>query len=165
MSFCRRIARQLFFEQKKADKRHFKELIKGSIHNLFTNSLQKILLSAAGITMLTAPLFGASQSNITALGDQTKIQYDDAKKLHTITTTKIQGDNAFNAFKDFTLSSNEIANLHFPDHTVNLLNFVNSKIDIQGTLNAVKNSRIDGNLYFLSSKGLIVGKEGRYVDL
>ncbi|MBR4330129.1 MAG: leukotoxin LktA family filamentous adhesin, partial [Candidatus Riflebacteria bacterium] len=34
------------------------------------------------------------------------------------------------------------------------------KINIEGTLNAVKNSKIDGNLYFLSSEGLIVGKSG-----
>ncbi len=160
MKFCRRIARQLFFERQKADKRHIKELRRGSVHNLLTTSLQKILMSAAGLTMLVSPLFGASQSKITALGDQTKIQYDEAKKLHTITTTKIQGKNAFNAFKEFTLSSNEIANLHLPDNTSNLLNFVKSKIDIQGTLNAVKDSKIGGNLYFLSSEGLVLGSGG-----
>ena len=160
MNFCRRVTRHLFFERKKADKRNFKELIKGCVHNLFTNSLQKIILSAAGITMLAQPLFAGSSSSITNLGSQTKIDYDEGTKTHTITTDKVIGKNAFNAFKTFTLSSNEIANLKFPDNTENLLNFVKSNIDIQGTLNAVKNNRIGGNLYFLSSEGLILGKGG-----
>ena len=160
MKFCRRVARQLFFERQKADKRHIKELRKGSIHNLLTNTLQKIILGTAGITMLTSPLFGASNSTITALGKQTTISYNDKDKTHTIETTAIKGKNAFNAFKDFTLSSNEIAELKFPENTDNLLNFVKNKINIQGTLNAVKNDKHDGNLYFLSSEGFILGENG-----
>ena len=160
MKFCRRVARQLFFEQKKADKRHIKELIKGSVHNLLNNSLQKILLSAAGITLLTQPLFGASKSTITNIGNQTKIEYNNSNKTHTITTTSIKGKNAFNAFKDFTLKSGEIANLQFPTNTDNLVNFVKNKIDIEGTLNAVKNNNHDGNLFFVSSKGFVLGKSG-----
>lgn len=89
MKFCRRLARKIFFEKQKADKRNIKEIRRGSVHNLLTTSIQKVLLSAAGLTMFVSPLFGASQSKITALGDQTKINYDEAKKLHTITTTKI----------------------------------------------------------------------------
>ena len=160
MKFCRRLARKLFFERQKADKRHIKEMRRGSVQNLLTSSIQKILLSVTGITMLASPLFGASQSKITALGSQTKINYDEAKKTHTITTSLTKGENAFNAFKDFTLHSNEIANLQLPNGSKNLLNFVRNKIDIQGTLNAVKNNKIGGNLYFLSSEGLIVGKGG-----
>ena len=160
MNFCRSILRRWFVANRKNERKNEKKLRRGCVHNLLTTSLQKILMSAAGLTMLVSPLFGASQSKITALGDQTKIQYDEAKKLHTITTTKIQGKNAFNAFKEFTLSSNEIANLHLPDNTSNLLNFVKSKIDIQGTLNAVKDSKIGGNLYFLSSEGLVLGSGG-----
>ncbi|MBP5468306.1 MAG: leukotoxin LktA family filamentous adhesin, partial [Candidatus Riflebacteria bacterium] len=160
MKFCRRIARQILFERQKADKRHIKELRKGSVHNLLTSSLQKILLSATGLTMLVSPLFGASQSKITALGNQTTIDYNDATKTHTINTSLKKNGNAFNAFKDFTLHSNEIANLKFPNDTKNLINFVRNKIDISGTLNAVKNSKIGGNLYFLSSEGLILSKSG-----
>ncbi len=160
MNYCRSLYRKWIVNNRKAERKHEKKLIRGSLHNLLTSSLQKILLSAAGITMLTQPLFAASQSKITAIGSQTKINYNDSKKLHTIETTKIEGENAFNAFKDFTLHSSEIANLKFPDNTKNLLNFVKNKIDIQGTLNAVKNSKIGGNLYFLSSEGLILGKGG-----
>ena len=144
MKFCRKLFRKNYFEGQKSEKKHIKELKKGSVHNLLTTTLHKILLSAAGITMLATPLFGASESTITRIGDKTSIIYDDAKKLHTITTTAIKGENAFNAFKDFTLKSNEIANLQFPENTKNLLNFVKNKINIQGTLNAVKDSKIGG---------------------
>ena len=140
MRFCRRIARQLFLERRKADKRHIKELRKGSVHNLLSRTLQKILLSATGITLLTQPLFGASQSNITKIGKYTSIEYDESKRTHTITTTAIKDKNAFNAFKNFTLHSNEIANLKFPDNTNNLIKIIKNKIDIQGTLNAVRNN-------------------------
>ena len=161
MNFCRSIYRRWIVSRRKLERKNEKELRRGCIHNLFTSSLQKILLSAAGITMFVSPLMAASNSTITRIGDQTTISYDDAKKTHTITTSAISGKNAFNAFTDFTLSSNEIANLKFPENTSNLLNFVKNKIDIQGTLNAVKsNNKIGGNLYFLSSEGFILGSGG-----
>ena len=110
--------------------------------------------------MFVSPLFGDTQSKITKLGNQTTIDYNDTKKTHTITTSAIKGTNAFNAFKDFTLESGEIANLVFPTNTTNLLNFVKNKIDINGTLNAIRDSKIGGNLYFLSSEGFILGENG-----
>ena len=158
MKFCRRVARQLFFERQKADKRHIKELRKGSVHNLLTNTLQKIILGAAGITMLTSPLFGATKTKITPLDERT-LKKDYGKTI-IISTTATKGKNAFNAFKDFTLASNDIANLKFPKNTDNLINFVKNRIDIQGTLNAIRDSKIGGNLYFLSSEGFILGKGG-----
>ena len=42
----------------------------------------------------------------------------------------------------------------------NLVNFVNSRIDINGTVNAIQNQKIGGNLFFFSSDGMAVGKTG-----
>lgn len=42
----------------------------------------------------------------------------------------------------------------------NLVNFVNSRIDINGTVNAIQNEKIGGNLFFFSSDGMAVGKTG-----
>ena len=42
----------------------------------------------------------------------------------------------------------------------NLLNFVDTRIDINGTLNAIRNKQIGGNLFFLSPGGMAVGKGG-----
>lgn len=160
MNLSRHWIRRILFERAKVTKTRVKELRKGSLLNSLTTSLQKILLSAAGITVFASPLMGATQSSITPVGSNTKISYDDAKKIHTITTDKISGKNAFNAFKTFTLTSGEMANLYLPTGTENLLNFVGSKINISGTVNAIKNSNIGGNLYFLSSQGLILNKGG-----
>ena len=158
MGFCRRIARQLLFERRKTDKRHTKEILKGCVHNLFKGSLQKILLSAAGITLFVQPLLAETKITPFSKSD-TKVEFDN-NKTYTITTKRIKGKNAFNAFTDFTLSSNHIANLIIPENTENLLNFVKNKIDIRGTLNAMKGNKYGGNLYFLSSEGLILGKDG-----
>ena len=160
MNLSRHWIRRIFFERAKATKTKVKELRKGSLLNSLTYSLQKILLSAAGISVITSPLMGQSLSVIKGIGPNTKINYNDANKTYTITTDKVSKNNAFNAFKNFTLHSNEIANLHLPSGTDNLLNFVDAKIDISGTVNAIKNSNIGGNLYFLSSKGLILHKGG-----
>ena len=43
---------------------------------------------------------------------------------------------------------------------MNLLNFVNTRIDINGTVNAIRNGTIGGNLFFLSPEGMAVGKGG-----
>ena len=42
----------------------------------------------------------------------------------------------------------------------NLVNFVDSRIDINGTVNAIQNKKIGGNLFFFSSNGMAVGKTG-----
>ena len=77
MNFCRSIYRKWLVAKRKIERKNEKHLRKGCVHNLLNNSLQKILLSAAGITMLVQPLFGASQSKITKLGDQTTISYNE----------------------------------------------------------------------------------------
>ena len=47
------------------------------------------------------------------------------------------------------------------DHnSANLVNFVNDRIDINGTVNAIQNNKIGGNLFFLSADGMAVGKSG-----
>ena len=74
-------------------------------------------------------------------------------------------NNAINQFKNFQLDAGKTANLYFhteKDNTEaqNLLNFVETRIDINGTLNAIRNKQIGGNLFFLSPGGMAVGKGG-----
>lgn len=45
-------------------------------------------------------------------------------------------------------------------NAANLVNFVDSRIDINGTVNAIQNKKIGGNLFFFSSDGMAVGKTG-----
>lgn len=85
--------------------------------------------------------------------------------VYNIYAQKLHGDIAINEFAKFQLDANYIANLYFhkQGETINagnLLNFVNTRIDINGTVNAIKNGTIGGNLFFLSPEGMAVGKRG-----
>ena len=77
---------------------------------------------------------------------------------------KVVGDVAINQFKEFQLDANNIANMYFgvdkDGNAGNLVNFVDSRIDINGTVNAIQNKKIGGNLFFFSSDGMAVGKTG-----
>lgn len=70
-----------------------------------------------------------------------------------------------NRFTKFNVADGRVANLHFQDingrnPVQKLINTVNGRIDIQGTVNAMKNGSSGGDLYFLSSKGMVVGANG-----
>ena len=84
--------------------------------------------------------------------------------VYDIETTNKKGNNAFNHFNQFELSPNNIANMYFgtkqDNSAENLFNFVDSRIEVNGTVNAIKNNKIGGNLYFLSSDGMVVGNTG-----
>ncbi|AYV94547.1 leukotoxin LktA family filamentous adhesin [Fusobacterium necrophorum] len=84
--------------------------------------------------------------------------------VYDITTNKIKDKNAFNSFDKFHLEQNNIANMHFGSkggkEAENLFNFVKGKIEVNGVINGIRDNKIGGNLYFLSSEGLLVGKTG-----
>lgn len=78
---------------------------------------------------------------------------------------KQHGAVGVNAFSKFDVRQNDIANLRFHSQdnsytATHLLNFVNDRININGTVNAIRNNKIGGNLYFISSNGMLVGKTG-----
>ena len=78
---------------------------------------------------------------------------------------KVNGNNALNHFEEFKQDANQIANMHFKEKNGSneadrLFNFVNSRIEVNGTVNAIKNNKIGGELYFLSTDGMIVGNTG-----
>lgn len=77
----------------------------------------------------------------------------------------VHGDVGLNRFKDFKVENQELANLYFQqakDSAVfnTLVNTVDSRIDINGTVNAIRDNKVGGNLYFLSKDGMIVGTSG-----
>lgn len=120
-------------------------------------------LLAAGLVMSPASVLAADNSKITAANGK---DYTANNNVFEIYAQKYNGkNNAVNQFKNFQLDANKIANMYF--HTEkdtreaqNLLNFVNTRIDINGTVNAIKNGTIGGNLFFLSPEGMAVGKSG-----
>lgn len=79
---------------------------------------------------------------------------------HDISTTHINGSVAANKFTKFQVGEKQLVDMHLPDKTNHLVNFVDNKISVNGTVNALKENKIGGNLYFVSPQGMIVGKTG-----
>ena len=89
-------------------------------------------------------------------------------KVTDVTTNKIvTKDNvktAINVFDKYQVGTDNVVNMYFGDKKVNdsanLVNLVKDKIDVNGTVNAIQNNKIGGNMYFLSSNGIAVGASG-----
>lgn len=122
---------------------------------------QKIISAVTAAGFIMQPLAGFA-NNISKVNGTDTIRVDD--NVTHIWADKVVGNAAVNVFKDFQLDANNIANMYFKDlqknSADNLVNFVNSRIDINGTVNAVKDNKIGGNLFFLSKEGMVVGKSG-----
>ena len=120
-------------------------------------------LLAAGLVMSPASVLAADNSKITTANGK---DYTANNNVFEIYAQKYNGkNNAVNQFKNFQLDANKIANMYFhmekdTREAQNLLNFVDTRIDINGTLNAIRNKQIGGNLFFLSPEGMVVGKGG-----
>lgn len=126
------------------------------------SAAQKIVSAVTAIGFVMQPV-AALASTITR-ADKPDVN------LATSPVTKIFAENVFgnvaiNKFDKFQLDANHIANMYFgmsetSNSAANLVNFVDSRIDINGTVNAIQNKKIDGNLFFFSSNGMAVGKTG-----
>lgn len=126
------------------------------------SAAQKIVSAVTAIGFVMQPV-AALASTITR-ADKPDVN------LATSPVTKIFAENVFgnvaiNKFDKFQLDANHIANMYFgmsetSNSAANLVNFVDSRIDINGTVNAIQNKKIGGNLFFFSSDGMAVGKTG-----
>lgn len=143
-----------------------------SISRKFQRSKSKYTLSQKIISAVTAagfimqPIVGFAQA-ITKADDAFKNTIiNKGNGVTDIWADRVVGNSAVNVFKDFQLDASNIANMYFNElnrkeaDASNLVNFVNSRIDINGTVNAIQNSQIGGNLFFLSKEGMAVGKSG-----
>ena len=139
-----------------------------SISRKFQRSKSKYTLSQKIISAVTAA--GFIMQPIVGFAGQIIKQNDLNNNLikngvADIWADKVVDKTAINVFNKFNLSANEIANMYFglkgtEHNSANLVNFVNDRIDINGTVNAIQNSQIGGNLFFLSKEGMAVGKSG-----
>ena len=80
-------------------------------------------------------------------------------KQYDIKNQQVKDNNALNKFNDFALKQHDVANLHLDkvDHQINV---VKNKIDIDGVVNAIKDNKIGGDVYFFSNAGIAVGENG-----
>ena len=124
---------------------------------------QKIISAVTAAGFIMQPFTAFAHTITPTEGFGTIVDIKD--NVANIWAGKVVGNTAINKFDTFGLSANEIANMYFGkdinNHNAdNLVNFVNSRIDINGTVNAVKDNKIGGNLFFLSKEGMVVGKSG-----
>lgn len=124
---------------------------------------QKIISAVTAAGFIMQPIVGFAHNIVASNDFGTKVETNG--KVTDIWAGKVVGNAAVNVFDKFNLSANEIANMYFKtqqgsEWKDNLVNFVNSRIDINGTVNAVKDNKIGGNLFFLSKDGMAVGKSG-----
>lgn len=78
---------------------------------------------------------------------------------YDITNQQVSGNNALNRFNDFGITQKDVANLHLGD-AAHQINLVKNKIDIDGVVNAIKDNKIGGDVYFFSNAGIAVGANG-----
>ena len=128
---------------------------------------RKVLTAVTAFSFIGNP-FAAMASTVTRV-DGTKVDFQN--NVGNIYAEKIVNNNtAVNRFQDFKIDAGDIANMYFKTDANskdlannlanNLVNFVNSRIDVAGTVNAIKDSKIGGNLFFLSSSGMAVTGSG-----
>ncbi|MBR6000643.1 MAG: leukotoxin LktA family filamentous adhesin, partial [Oxalobacter sp.] len=131
------------------------------------SALKSSLLGAVVAGLMAFPMTVLA-SEITGLDGKSLITASD--KVHNlyaqqINSSKATGSVGVSKYGKFNVTQGDIANMHFnkKDGTVyadSLVNLVNSKINIAGTVNALKDNRLGGHLYFLSPEGMAVSKSG-----
>ena len=80
-------------------------------------------------------------------------------KQYDITNQQVKDGNALNKFTDFGIKQHDVANLHMGEAN-HQINVVKNKIDIDGVVNAIKDNKIGGDVYFFSNAGIAVGEHG-----
>lgn len=124
--------------------------------------LKKVVSTVTAMGFVLQPV--AAMANTITRTDGGKLDVNG--NVTNVWAGKVINDKvAMSVFKDFKVDANNIANMYFKEQANgqeagNLVNFVNSCIDNNGTVNALKGGKIGGNLFFLSKDGMAVGATG-----
>lgn len=93
-------------------------------------------------------------------GDTVKVtDIANSGKQYDITNQQVKDGNALNKFDKFGIKQHDVANLHMGEAN-HQINVVKNKIDIDGVVNAIKDNKIGGDVYFFSNAGIAVGSHG-----
>ena len=131
---------------------------------------QSVLHSMMAIGLMATSMVGVEEAQ--AAGTITRVDQTNANLMQNgkadiyAETISDNGKVGLNRFDRFEVGKQELANLYFRKEAASsptldaLVNTVNNRIDIQGTVNAIRDNKVGGNLYFLSPKGMVVGAGG-----
>ena len=121
--------------------------------------VRRILASLTMAAGILAMPFSVGEAAIVRKDGVSAPAIEHKGNVYNIDPEGSNGNFAYNRFKEFNLEQNQIANLKF-GNAATLANLVSSKVTINGIVNAVKNGKIDGHLYFFSPNGIVVGSKG-----
>src|SRR6185437_4995080 len=128
---------------------------------LIVNRIATNAISASLSYLMAAWPVMAQQPNVIIPDGRTQTQVQTAGAVTNITTATVSGVNGFNSFSRFGVGSGNTVNLQLPGGTQNLINLVHdAPAYVNGTLNAYKDGRIGGNVYFDDPYGFVVGRSG-----
>lgn len=126
-------------------------------------TLQKVVSTVTAMGFVLQPVAAMAETVIKPVNGGAKVETNG--NVTNVWAGTVVNDVALNVFKQFDVGANDIANMYFKKkdgstEASNLVNMVGSRININGTVNAIHNKKIGGNLYFLSSDGIVVGAGG-----
>ena len=126
-------------------------------------TLQKVVSTVTAMGFVLQPVAAMAQTVINPVKGGATVETNG--HVTNVWAGTVVNDVALNVFKQFDVGANDIANMYFKEkdgstEASNLVNMVGSRININGTVNAIRNKKIGGNLYFLSSDGIAVGAGG-----
>ncbi|MDP3288167.1 MAG: leukotoxin LktA family filamentous adhesin, partial [Methyloversatilis sp.] len=117
-----------------------------------------LAIGMASLPLLMSP---AAWAQAIQADGRTLTTVSTAGAVTDIRTGTIAGNSGFNSFNTFSVNAGHTANLHVPSGAVNLVNIVrDARSDIHGTLNAIRDGRIGGNVFFANPHGFLVGAGG-----
>ena len=127
-------------------------------------TLQKVVSTVTAMGFVLQPVAAMAQTVINPVNGGATVDKVN-EHVTNVWAGTVVNDVALNVFKQFDVGANDIANMYFKEkdgstEASNLVNMVGSRININGTVNAIHNKKIGGNLYFLSSDGIAVGAGG-----
>lgn len=129
--------------------------------NILSRAGTALLLAIAGwgaaCNFIYADVTVADQKHY---GDTVKVtDIANSGKQYDITNQQVKDGNALNKFDKFGIKQHDVANLHMGEAN-HQINVVKNKIDIDGVVNAIKDNKIGGDVYFFSNAGIAVGSQG-----
>lgn len=92
-------------------------------------------------------------------GKVNKTQFADGGMQYDIYNQQVNNGSALNKFTNFSIGQKDVANLQL-DKVDRQINLVKNRIEIEGVVNAIKDNKIGGDVYFFSDAGIAVGATG-----
>ena len=127
-----------------------------------TKILRTVMTVGFAMSSFIAQDVEAAGNGIVRVDGTTNLMQNGVANIYA---EQVSGQVGLNRFQYFDVGSGQTANLYFNQagstkYVNTLVNTVQNRIDIGGTVNAIRNNKISGNLYFLSPQGMVIGAGG-----